>query len=71
MGGDPQKDRPILIQAASGGHRVCGKFPFLGGTIMAVVGKQFTFLLIVVEGEIPTQLLKFCILPPFQRQSGF
>lgn len=35
---------------------------------MVVVGKQFIFLLIVVLGEIPTQLLKIVFALPFQRQ---
>ena len=35
---------------------------------MVVVGKHFAFLLIVVSWEIPTQLLTFKLLLPFQRQ---
>ena len=31
---------------------------------MVVVGKHFTFLLIVVSWEIPTELLTFTFCPP-------
>ena len=37
---------------------------------MVVVGKRFAFLLIVVQGEIPTELQQFEFLLPFQRQPG-
>ena len=35
---------------------------------MVVVGRHFTFLLIVIWWEIPTYLLNFMFLLPFQRQ---
>ena len=45
-----------------------GWFLFPPDTFMVVVGTHFTFLLIVVQWEIPTYLLTIKLLLPFQRQ---